>query len=452
MDSGFMHQFVQQLINGVSLGSIYALIALGYTMIYGILKLINFAHGDVYMLGAYIGFFCTSMLKLSFLPSIIVAMVGTALAGMIIERVAYRPMRNAPRIAILITAIGVSFFLENAMILFASPQPRTFPAVFSATVYHFGALVINSQQIVILVSAIVLMIALTYIVNYTKIGKAMRAVSFDADAARLMGIRAKGAGGVLLIGALGGFAPAAVAASEAVRTGQLTSRQASALLPACVCSGPSFVILTVGQQMLGSRAVGVRLFAAQLLAGYLTAALLCRMQGGAGQAPPAQGKTIPLPALDAVIAQAAVTYLKLCGFVLYFRLLAAGCGALLPQPWAALPAMLLEVCSGCDQAARTGLWASTLCCAALSVQGVSVLLQVRTICPAEISLRPLLAARAVHLPLSVALFWLGSTVPVQAVQTFTTLTERVVVLRRVPLDCALLAFAVCCITVEELAR
>lgn len=242
-------------------------------------------------------------------------------------------------------------------------------------------------------------------------------------AARLMGIRAKGAGGVLLIGALGGFAPAAVAASEAVRTGQLTSRQASALLPACVCSGPSFVILTVGQQMLGSRAVGVRLFAAQLLAGYLTAALLCRMQGGAGQAPPAQGETIPLPALDAVIAQAAVTYLKLCGFVLYFRLLAAGCGALLPQPWAAL-----------------------------SVQGVSVLLQVRTICPAEISLRPLLAARAVHLPLSVALFWLGSTVPVQAVQTFTTLTERVVVLRRVPLDCALLAFAVCCITVEELAR
>ena len=152
-----------------------------------------------------------------------------------------------------------------------------------------------------------------------------------------------------------------------------------------------------------------------------------------------------------MIAQAAVTYLKLCGFVLYFRLLAAGCGALLPQPWAALPAMLLEVCSGCDQAARTGLWASTLCCAALSVQGVSVLLQVRTICPAEISLRPLLAARAVHLPLSVALFWLGSTVPVQAVQTFTTLTERVVVLRRVPLDCALLAFAVCCITVEVLS-
>ena len=271
-------------------------------------------------------------------------------------------------------------------------------------------------------------------------------------AARLMGIRAKGAGGVLLIGALGGFAPAAVAASEAVRTGQLTSR-ARPRRCARLCVQRAVLCHPHGRAAdAGQPRGGVRLFAAQLLAGYLTAALLCRMQGGAGQAPPAQGETIPLPALDAVIAQAAVTYLKLCGFVLYFRLLAAGCGALLPQPWAALPAMLLEVCSGCDQAARTGLWASTLCCAALSVQGVSVLLQVRTICPAEISLRPLLAARAVHLPLSVALFWLGSTVPVQAVQTFTTLTERVVVLRRVPLDCALLAFAVCCITVEELAR
>ena len=188
MESGFLHQLVQQLINGISLGSIYALIALGYTMIYGILKLINFAHGDIYMLGAYIGFVCTSILKLSFLPALIISMIGAALAGMVIERVAYRPMRNAPRIAILITAIGVSFFLENVMILFASPQPRTFPEVFKATVYHAGSWVVNSQQIVILVSALVLMVALTYIVNKTRAGKAMRAVSFDADAARLMGI------------------------------------------------------------------------------------------------------------------------------------------------------------------------------------------------------------------------------------------------------------------------
>ena len=140
MDMGsFMQQFVQQLINGISLGSIYALVALGYTMIYGIIKLINFAHGDIYMLGAYFGFIATTMFGFSFIPAILFSMACAALAGIIIERVAYRPMRNAPRIAILITAIGVSFFLEYSMILIATPQPRTFPAVFEATIYHFGS-------------------------------------------------------------------------------------------------------------------------------------------------------------------------------------------------------------------------------------------------------------------------------------------------------------------------
>ena len=157
-------------------------------MIYGILKLINFAHGDIYMLGAYCGFVATTMLGMSFVPAIIFSMACAAVAGIIIERIAYRPMRNAPRIAILITAIGVSFLLEYGMMLIATPQPRTFPAVFAADVYNIGPLVINSQQIVILVSAIILMAILTYIVQYTKIGKAMRAVSFDTDAARLMGI------------------------------------------------------------------------------------------------------------------------------------------------------------------------------------------------------------------------------------------------------------------------
>ena len=184
----FLQQFCQQLINGVSLGSIYALIALGYTMIYGIIKLINFAHGDIYMIGAYFGFFATTQLGVGFIPAIIIAMAGAAIVGIIIERIAYRPMRNAPRIAILITAIGVSFFLEYGMILLVSPQPRTFPAVFAPTVYHMGPLVANSQQLVILISALILMVALSYIVNSTKAGKAMRAVSFDADAARLMGI------------------------------------------------------------------------------------------------------------------------------------------------------------------------------------------------------------------------------------------------------------------------
>ena len=184
----FMQQFCQQLINGISLGSIYALIALGYTMIYGIIKLINFAHGDIYMIGAYFGFFATTQLGVGFIPAIIIAMAGAAIVGIIIERIAYRPMRNAPRIAILITAIGVSFLLEYGMILFVSPQPRTFPAVFTPTVYHMGPLVANSQQLVILISAIILMVTLSYIINSTKAGKAMRAVSFDADAARLMGI------------------------------------------------------------------------------------------------------------------------------------------------------------------------------------------------------------------------------------------------------------------------
>ena len=177
MDMGsLLHQFLQQLINGISLGSIYALIALGYTMIYGILKLINFAHGDIYMLGAYFGFVATTMFGFSFLPAILFAMACAAVAGIIIERIAYRPMRNAPRIAILITAIGVSFLLEYGMMLIATPQPRTFPAVFSADVYHLGPLVVNSQQVVILVSAIILMAVLTYIVQFTKIDKAMRAL------------------------------------------------------------------------------------------------------------------------------------------------------------------------------------------------------------------------------------------------------------------------------------
>ena len=134
-----------------------------------------------------------------------------------------------------------------------------------------------------------------------------------SPAARLIGVRAKSAGGVLLIGALGGFAPAASAAAQAVQTGQLSAKQASALLPACICSGPSFVILTVGEQMLGSRALGVRLFAAQLLAGYLSAALLYRLQGGgaSGSTPPLKAPC-PVQPLDAIIAQAAVTYLKLC--------------------------------------------------------------------------------------------------------------------------------------------
>ena len=269
---------------------------------------------------------------------------------------------------------------------------------------------------------------------------------------RCIGLRSRSAGSVLLIGLVGGFAPAAAAAAEAVRSRELTPQEASALLPACICSGPSFVILTVGEQLLGSRTAGICLFAAQVLAGWLTAALLCRVRGIPEPlpVPPAATQAEPPPALDAILAQAAVTYLKLCGFVLYFRLLAAGCGLLLPAVLAPFPAMLLEVCSGCDYAARTGLWASGLCCAALSVQGASVLLQVRTLCPQEVSFKPLLWGRVLHLPLSLALFYLG--LPQSAVESFNTLCARVVPMQRVPTDCALLVFAVCCITACEVCR
>lgn len=271
--------------------------------------------------------------------------------------------------------------------------------------------------------------------------------------ARLVGIRSRAAGGVLLIGFLGGFAPAANAVAEAVRVKELTPAEASALLPACICSGPSFVILTVGEQLLGSRSLGVQLFVAQVLAGYLTAAVLGRAHDIEYARPEAEGReqgSAPAGHLDAVIAQAAITYSKLCGFVLYFRLLAAGCGRLLPGLAAVLPAMLLEVCSGCDLASKTGLWASGLCCAALSLQGASVLLQVRTICPPEISLRPLLIGRLLHLPLSLAIFYLG--LPQQAVETFNTLCGRVVTMQRVPTDCALIVFWGCCLFASEMCR
>lgn len=188
MDSTLFTQFLQQLINGISLGSIYALIALGYTMVYGIMKLINFAHGDIYMLGAYTGFFAATVGHMSFFPAIITAMVVTGLLGMSIEKVAYRPLRNHPKIAVLITAIGISLLIEYTTMFFLSPQPRTFPPILTNTTYHLGKLIIDSQQILILVVSLVLMVILTYIVNFTIMGKAMRAVSYDSEAARLMGI------------------------------------------------------------------------------------------------------------------------------------------------------------------------------------------------------------------------------------------------------------------------
>ncbi|GAB6181057.1 branched-chain amino acid ABC transporter permease [Desulfotomaculum defluvii] len=184
-----MEVFLQQLINGISLGSIYALIALGYTMVYGIVQLINFAHGDLYMVGAYVGFYTTAILGWSFVPALLMAMVVCAIAGIIIEKLAYKPLRNAPRLAALITAIGVSLLLEYGMMLFVSPQVRTFPQVLPDVQYTiFNSLVISNRQVLILVVTIVLMLLLQFIVHKTMIGKAMRAVSYDKQAAQLMGI------------------------------------------------------------------------------------------------------------------------------------------------------------------------------------------------------------------------------------------------------------------------
>ncbi|MDR0540571.1 MAG: branched-chain amino acid ABC transporter permease [Spirochaetaceae bacterium] len=183
---------VQQLINGLSLGSIYALVALGYTMVYGIVLLINFAHGDILMVGAYAGFYALTfwgVTPFGIIAAFVFAMLLCACMGAGIERFAYKPLRNAPRLNALITAIAVSLILQNAarVIPFIGPNPRQFPrpAVYNIAVGGFS--ISNIQMIVIAVSAL-LMVALNYIVNKTRRGKAMRSVSFDMQAASLMGI------------------------------------------------------------------------------------------------------------------------------------------------------------------------------------------------------------------------------------------------------------------------
>ncbi|GCD81316.1 branched-chain amino acid ABC transporter permease [Parageobacillus thermoglucosidasius] len=182
-------ELIQQLVNGISLGSIYALIALGYTMVYGIVRLINFAHGDVFMVGAFVGFYAITGLHVGFFPALLMAMAVCAILGVCIERIAYRPLRNATRIAALITAIGVSLFIEYGTIYIRGAQPEAYPSTLlpDKKIEVFGVM-ISSQSLWILATSIVLMILLQLIVHKTKIGKAMRAVSYDAEAARLMGI------------------------------------------------------------------------------------------------------------------------------------------------------------------------------------------------------------------------------------------------------------------------
>lgn len=182
--------FISNLINGISLGSVYAIIALGYTMVYGIAKMLNFAHGDVIMIGAYTAFCTMTYLKLPPVVAILAAMVVCTLLGILIEGLAYKPLRKASSLAVLITAIGVSYFLQNTALLIWGSAPKTFSSVvsFKSIALFDGALIITPESIVTVVTGIIVMLALTTYTKKSKMGKAMRAVSEDKDAAELMGI------------------------------------------------------------------------------------------------------------------------------------------------------------------------------------------------------------------------------------------------------------------------
>jgi branched-chain amino acid transport system permease protein len=185
-------EFLQQLLNGFSLGAIYALIALGYTMVYGVLRFINFAHSDVFMVGAFIGYYLGGVLPENTLWAgtliLLGAMIGCALLGMLIERLVYRPLRGGPTLNVLITAIGMSLLLESTGQLLFGAAPRTFPAVFPSVNFHVGELTISSNQLFVIGVALVLLVVLQFIVYRTRIGTAMRAVSLNPKAAQLVGV------------------------------------------------------------------------------------------------------------------------------------------------------------------------------------------------------------------------------------------------------------------------
>jgi branched-chain amino acid transport system permease protein len=186
--------FVQALIDGLKLGFVYALIALGYTLVYGIVRLINFAHGDVFMVGSFASFYAITQYGWGFIPAIVFAMVVCMVLNVVIERVAYKPLREAPRIAALITAIGVSFFLEyfTALKFVFSADFITYKRPFEVIVWNLGGLLITNITVIITVITIILLLALQYIIRQTKVGKAMRATAADKPASSLMGINING--------------------------------------------------------------------------------------------------------------------------------------------------------------------------------------------------------------------------------------------------------------------
>ncbi|MDP2853502.1 MAG: branched-chain amino acid ABC transporter permease [Smithellaceae bacterium] len=177
-----MAYLFQQALNALQLGSIYALIALGYTMVYGILTMINFAHGDLFMVGAFFCFLLAVYLKLSFVPTLLFTILGV-----VIERLAYKPLRNSPRVSAIITALGVGLFLEN-FTLALSPYPKHIPALIEHTTWTIGTVSISSLQILVIVLSLVLMLILDFVVQRTKAGMAMRAISWDKTIVPLMGV------------------------------------------------------------------------------------------------------------------------------------------------------------------------------------------------------------------------------------------------------------------------
>ncbi|GAB4573750.1 MAG: branched-chain amino acid ABC transporter permease [Anaerolineae bacterium] len=186
MDLTFL---LQQFVNGLQLGSLYALVALGYTMVYGVLLLINFAHGDIFMFGAFLGVFGSMVLNLPFIPTLLLSMVLTAVLGVTIERVAYKPLRHASRLSAVITALGVGLLLENGMLALTGADPRNYPQDFIVTeVYNIGGFSITNVKIIIIVLAFLLFMGLYLIVQRTKWGMAMRAISYDKFAVPLMGV------------------------------------------------------------------------------------------------------------------------------------------------------------------------------------------------------------------------------------------------------------------------
>ena len=183
-------QILQYLINGISIGAVYAIIALGYTMVYGIAKMLNFAHGDIIMVGAYISFCVTNYLGLPAFVSVIAAMAVCTVLGILIEKLAYMPLRGTPSLAVLITAVGVSYFLQNGAQLIWGSAPKNFASIVPLKPIFLagGQLVITGEVIVTILASVLIMVGLTLFTTKTKIGKAMRAVSEDRAAAQLMGI------------------------------------------------------------------------------------------------------------------------------------------------------------------------------------------------------------------------------------------------------------------------